>query len=157
MWSNTSFTPTSKHIPYTLHARYVLDQETQNVHSLNEATTSSCYQTLILSEDGSCLYCQAVQHWHFLVETTKQLHLNIVNWSRWRVVVATHIVLQVSLRALRCISILLRSLMLFVRYDQVQQDVKSMLSNTAACCWKLLHKRQLNQLMEQQLGTAELK
>ena len=35
------------------HARYVLDQEKQNVHSLSEVTTSSCHQTLILSEDGS--------------------------------------------------------------------------------------------------------
>ena len=44
------------------HARYVLDQEKQNVHWLNEVTTSSCCPTLIVSEDGSCLYCQAVQH-----------------------------------------------------------------------------------------------
>ena len=35
------------------HARYVLDQEKQNVHSLSEVTTSSCHQTLTLSEDGS--------------------------------------------------------------------------------------------------------
>ena len=48
--------PTSRKISYSLHARYVLDQEWKNVHSLNAVTTSSCYHTLILCEDSYMLH-----------------------------------------------------------------------------------------------------
>ena len=41
--------PTQPHQPRMLHARYVLDQEWKNVHSLNAVTTSSCHQTLKIS------------------------------------------------------------------------------------------------------------
>ena len=48
--------PTSRKISYSLHARYVLDQGWNNVHSLNAVTTSSCYDTLILCEYNYMLH-----------------------------------------------------------------------------------------------------
>ena len=51
----------SRHIPYTLHARCVLDQETQNVHSLNEGSPQTVLHSL-LWQSGHVVHTHNTQH-----------------------------------------------------------------------------------------------
>ena len=53
----------SRHIPYTLHARCVLDQETQNVHSLNEGSPQTVLHSL-LWQSGHVVHTKTQTHTH---------------------------------------------------------------------------------------------